>query len=344
MTKHVLGWVLLLIGAVGKLAAQANAIDEAQFIRIGGIEQWVTIRGSDRSKPAILFLHGGPGSTMSPYEDAGYGPWQNDFVLVQWDQRGAGRTFGRNAPEAVTEEYWLENPLTVAQLVADGIELSEYLLSHLGKPKLILMATSWGTVLGARMALARPDLFAAYIGHAQIVNPSAALVQAYQHVLERAQRSNDVQQVERLKALGPPPYDDARNVGQLLRVIKTYEQAQATPTPASWWTLAPEYDNAQDAEDRQNGDDYSFLYFAGHKKMGIASMVADLNFLQEDARYALPVYLIQGEHDLLTPKELTQAYFDRLEAPKKELILLPDAAHGPTPSVLEAQYRIARQL
>src|SRR5664279_1943582 len=66
-----------------------NRIMEERFIRINGIEQWVTIKG-DRTKPVILFLHGGPGSPLSPYADAIYSKWEKDFILVQWDQRGAG--------------------------------------------------------------------------------------------------------------------------------------------------------------------------------------------------------------------------------------------------------------
>ena len=72
-------------------------IIEERFIKINGIDQWVSIKGN-RSKPVILFLHGGPGSPLSPYNDAIYGDWEKDFIIVQWDQRGTGKTYGRNAP------------------------------------------------------------------------------------------------------------------------------------------------------------------------------------------------------------------------------------------------------
>src|SRR5690554_4406176 len=82
--------------------AQTKPINEEKFLSINGIEQWVTIKGEDISKPVILFLHGGPGSVMSPYNKI-YDEWENDFILVNWDQRGAGRTFGRNAPAEINE-------------------------------------------------------------------------------------------------------------------------------------------------------------------------------------------------------------------------------------------------
>jgi pimeloyl-ACP methyl ester carboxylesterase len=79
-------------------AAPTQPVREDRFVPIGGVEQWVTIHGETCANPVVLFLHGGPGNTLSPYAEAIYGPWARDFTLVQWDQPGAGRTFGRNPP------------------------------------------------------------------------------------------------------------------------------------------------------------------------------------------------------------------------------------------------------
>lgn len=327
----------------GWFTVQAKSINEEKFITIGGIEQWVTISGEDRSKPVILFLHGGPGSTMSQYDDAIYGHWKKEFVLVYWDQRGAGRTFGKNAPEPVTEDYWMENPLTVEQMTADGIELSEYLIKYLGKRKITLIGTSWGSVLGANMALKRPDLFAAYIGHSQIVNGKEGFLNAFTKVSKLAQAAKDQHSLDELSALGPPPYEDARKSGQLMRIIKKYERQNSVPAPANWWKVASAYDNEKDANDRYNGDDYSFLYFAGHKAMGIKPMEAKIDFMKDGLHYQIPVYFIQGEEDILTAPELTKAYFDKLKAPKKEFVLVPGAAHGHNQAVIDAQYKAVKK-
>src|SRR6266540_6169595 len=73
-----------------------KGIDEATFVTIGGIEQWVTIRGWDRDNPVLLFLHGGPGDVTNPWSFALFAPWEEHFTVVQWDQRGAGRTLRKN--------------------------------------------------------------------------------------------------------------------------------------------------------------------------------------------------------------------------------------------------------
>lgn len=320
----------------------ANPFFEEKFILINGIEQWVTIKG-DRSKPIILFLHGGPGSVMGPYADNIYKAWEKDFIIVQWDQRGAGRTYGRNAPEELTPEYLQSNPLTVEQIAADGIALTEYLCKHLEKQKIILSGTSWGSVLGVTMTTKRPDLFYAYVGHSQIVNPSGDEL-LYSKVYLMAQESNDTAALNKLNEIGKPPYDRARTIGQLWKIVKKYEKENSVPAPGSWFVEMPGYDNEKDDQNRKDGDDYSFVNFVGDKQLGIPAMRSSINFLVNNLDFKIPVYFIQGEEDILTPKESTRLYFDSLKAPQKEYVLLPGTAHGFNQAVVDAQYKIFKSI
>ena len=323
--------------------AQNKSIKEEKFVSIGGIEQWVTIKGDDVMKPIILFIHGGPGSTMSQYTDTMYEGWEKDFILVHWDQRGAGKTYGRHAPAELNEKYLMENPLTVAQMTKDGIELTEYLIDYLKKKKVILMGTSWGSILGAEMALNSPELFYAYIGHAQFVNFSKNINYAYQKAYKMAQDVNDIDTIEKLESFGKPPYDNAKNYGQLLRVVKKYERNNAIPAPDIWFKLAPEYNNEKDSKDRSDGDDYSFINLVGHKKLGIKPMVSEIDFNKNGLEFKIPVYLIQGANDILTSTKINKPYFDKIKAPKKEYFLLSDTAHGYNQSVIDTLYEIVKK-
>jgi len=313
-------------------------VNEERFILVNGIEMWVTIKG-ESSKPAILFLHGGPGSPISPYSDNLYKEFEKDFIIIQWDQRGTGKTFGHEAPEELTPDYLKANPLTIDQMVTDGILLTEYLLKYLGKQKLILFGTSWGTVLGVKMAAKRPDLFLAYVAHAQIVNP-ADDTSLYNKVYKMAVESKDTASLAILNTIGKPPYKKAGNVGRLFRVVKKYERMHAEPPPEAWFTEAPEYNNDKDNQNRSDGDDYSFVNYVGDIGLGVQSMRSGINLEKENPVFAVPVFFIQGTEDLLTPAVVTKAYFDKITAPKKEYFLLPNTAHGFNLKVLETQFSI----
>lgn len=304
------------------------------WVTLGGIEQWITIRGDDIANPVVLILHGGPGATLSPFADAIFGDWERAFTLVQWDQRGAGRTFGRQAPAELTEEFLRSHPLELERMVADGIELVRHLTGRLGGGKVILFGTSWGSVLGTRMAREAPGLLHAYVGHSQVVNPAAGLLVSYRTAQDLAHAAGDRAAAELLEALGSPPYSDARQTGQLLRVIKRYERRNSAAAPDSWWQWSPEYDNETDRRHRSEGDDYSFAYYVGHAGMGIAPMLAEIDLTRQATTFEIPIFLVQGENDLLTPREGTRAWFDSIEAPLKEYHLIPGAAHDFTVEVV----------
>lgn len=341
--KNILLIPLWLFTATSLLQAQSGLVDEGKYVQIGGIEQWVTITGDDRRTPVILFLHGGPGSTMSQYQDTMFDQLKKEFILVNWDQRGAGRTYGRNLPEGVTEDYWLENPLTVEQMASDGVELVEYLLEYLNKDQVFLFGSSWGSILGMEMVLNKPDLFKAYVGHAQFVNLSNNIGFAYEKVWQLAKDENNQERIDILESLGKPPYQSAKSYGQLLRVVKSYEREQSTPAPESWFQLKKDYDNPEDSRYRYEGDDYSFIYFVGHGQLGIPSMVSEIDFHKSAVVLEVPVFLIQGAHDILTASDINKPYFERLQAPEKEYFLIQDAAHGFNQSIVDQIDKVVKR-
>ena len=324
----------LLLPLAASACASSGAVSEERFVQIGGIEQWMTIRGASCANPVVLIVHGGPGNPMTPYAEQLYGAWEKDFTLVQWDQRGAGRTFGRNKGSA-------DQTLTVERLAKDGIEVAEYVSGRLGKQKLILKGGSWGSVLGVHMAKMRPDLFAAYVGTSQLVGNPDNLIASYAGVLERARAAGDSKTAATLEALGPPPWKNPRNFGVLRRATRVYEGKATDPAPKAWWTKAPAYATPQAEAEYEAGEDYAFLQFVGMENNGMLSTI-DLRKL--GTRFDLPVYLIQGTEDLVTTKELTQVYFDSIVAPHKELIMLERVGHDPNAAMLDAQYKVLKSI
>ena len=313
-------------------ASPAQPIREQGYVPINGIEQWITVTGAACGNPVILFIHGGPGNALSPYADAIYAGWERHYTLVQWDQRGAGMTYAKQRP---TEDV----PLSVAQMRDDGIAVARYIEQHLGQQKVILMGSSWGSILGVHMAKARPELFHAYIGTAQVVNARDNEAGMYREVLALAQAAGDTTTLDKLTALGPPPWRDPRNFGILRRFDRKYEGLATHAPPKHWWQPAPFYATPQALADAEAADDYSYIQFIGMRGDGMFAKV-DLPAL--GPRFELPVFFIMGEEDLLTSPAIARTYFDRLTAPVKDFTLVKRAGHDPNQAVLEAQWTILR--
>ncbi|MFG6412643.1 alpha/beta fold hydrolase [Roseateles sp. DC23W] len=317
--------------------AGERAVREQGFVEINGIPQWLTITGQDCRHPVLLFVHGGPGNPNTPFADALFGAWAKDFTLVQWDQRGAGRTYGKNLPVRELEpDEFARTPLTLALLAADGIQVAEYLQRRLGQRQVILTGSSWGSALAVEMVHLRPELFHAYVGVAQLVGP-ADLAASHALALQRARELGDPQALATLQALGAPPWTEPRSFGKLRRILRGYEASRTDPGPA--WKPAADYAGPQDAAALEAGEEFSFLKFVGFKGDG---MLWRLNLLDERTRLKLPVFLVQGAEDLLTPPTVTRAWFDRLDAPRKQLVTVPRAGHDPNGPLLDAQLRVLK--
>jgi len=254
---------------------------------------------------------------------------------VQWDQRGAGRTYGKNLPVRELEPAEFNaTPLTLPLLAADGTQVAEYLQRRLGHAQVILIGSSWGSALAVEMASLRPELFHAYVGVSQLVGP-ADLSASHALALQRARELGDQPAVDTLQALGAPPWTDPRSFGKLRRILRGYEARRTAPGPA--WKPAAEYAGPQDAAAYEAGEDFSFLKFVGFKGDG---MLWQLDLTAQRTQFKLPVFLVQGEEDLLTPPAVTQAWLERIAAPRKLLVTVPRAGHDPNGPLLDAQLRV----
>lgn len=291
-----------------------NRIDETAFVKLGGIDQWVTIRGQDRNNPVLLVLHGGPGDVTNPWSYPYFFDWLKAFTVVQWDQRGAGRTLGKTGES-------IAPTLTVERLTQDGIELSEYLRRHLDKNKVILLGHSWGSVLGTLMAKLRPDLFHALVGTGQVVDFKEGNVVAYRLALQTAEARGDRAGVAELKALGPPPYKDGKGWRLLYKWRRACEGADTERFLAGLMgvALAAPGASTRDINDWFDGQVLS------EQQLFEQGMQLDSKRLTGD--FALPVFVIQGDHDCTTPTELAKSHVASIRASQKEFVAIPGAGH-----------------
>ncbi|MFC5435152.1 alpha/beta fold hydrolase [Rhodanobacter umsongensis] len=315
------------------VSAKKGKLDDRSFVVIGGIEQWVTVKGDSCANPIILFISGGPGNPLSPYSDAVYGAWSKDFTLVQWDQRGAGMTYGRSPPAAGAA-------LTIKQMSDDGAELAAYLARRYGKKKVILWGSSWGSILGVHMAKAHPELFYAYLGTSQLVSNRENEAISYAGLVALARAADDKAALAVLEGVGAPPWTDPRSFGKVRRVIRKYEAKVTTPPPAAWWKPAAEYTTPKALTDYEAGEDYSFINFVGMHGDGMASQV-DLPKLGTD--FAIPMFFVEGAHDLLATPGVAKRYYDSLKAPQKAMVVLEHAGHDPNQDVVDAEYKMLKE-
>lgn len=301
--------------AVRQRIAAPPGIDEAGFVEINGVRQWVSIRGEDRANPVLLLIHGGPGSGFLQISYRALRGWERTYTVVQWDQPGAGRTFGVHGPRNTGE-------LSLERFVRDGVAVAEHVRQRLEVDRLLLVGVSWGSILGLAMARARPDLFSAFVGAGQVVDMRRNEEVGYASLLEKVRRVGDAKAEARLLAIGPPPYPDRKTLLAERKVLMAHPPASEAGfirEVLRRLLLAPGY-RLKDAYD----------WYAG-AMFSTGKMLPDLMAYSDDVpapSVPVPVLILQGDEDIQTPTVIAREYFDRLQAPAKRFALIPGGGHN----------------
>jgi pimeloyl-ACP methyl ester carboxylesterase len=290
----------------------AKGVDEASYVPIGDIDQWVTIRGWDRDNPVLVFLHGGPGDVTNPWTFALFAPWEKHFTVVQWDQRGAGRTLRKSGPAVAPT-------ITLSRLVADGIELSEYLCKHLHKEKIIIVAHSLGSLIGLKMARAKPELFHAYVGTGQVADNAKNYSVAYDELLKKARAVGNQDAIAELTRVGPPPYKTGEGYGVQRRWANAFEGADQFLFGTLGLTLVAPGNSVQDIDDSVDGQKLSAEQLVPQTK--------SIGPQQLGREFSLPIFIFQGAEDFTTPTALARSYFDSIKAPRKAFVPIRGGGH-----------------
>lgn len=292
-----------------------NGIEEGRFVRAGGIEQWISIRGEDRANPVILMLHGGPATSYLSFTPWFRG-WEKHFTLVQWDRRGVGKTFGRNRKM----NKHSGDSMTLERIADDGADVAQFLCRHLGKQQIFLLGHSMGSMIGLTMAARHPDLFHAYIGTEQIIEMASNERVSYDIILARTRAAGLDKTVKELERIGPPPYANPRHWGTKQNAAEKADTAYGRLVQ-KWGGMmlySPAY---------QFGD---FVNLLAGAQFCIQKLYGQ--WMAFDARklgltFRTPVFIIEGDSDVMTPPALAEAYMNEISAPQKAFVPIKNGGH-----------------
>ena len=302
--------------ATGIQITSPNGIQNIEKIRLGGVEQWIQIRGQDRSKPILLFLHGGPGFPQMPFSQVNT-DLEKDFVVVQWDQRGAGKSYSSSLPD---------ESMHVEQFVSDTHDLAQLLTQRFNAPKCYLVAHSWGSLFGALTVTRYPELFYAYVSIGQVASLPETQQVRYQFALDSAVKENNRTAVADLTRIGRPPHEVWESCKIMEKWVNFYSAEENRPIPPSrFYRLAfasPAY-SWIDLVKLSIGVKYSFEHLW-------REIFYNVDLFRQAPRIQVPVYFFVGRHDSVVTADVAQRYFGILDAPQgKQLIWFENSGHWP---------------
>ena len=324
---------LVIVAVVAVVASQAFAtttpivdvqgkplpasIASLEQVTLNDSQQWISIRGQDASKPVLLFLAGGPGGSQLATARYALGGLEEHFVVVNWEQPGAGKSFDAVNRSTITPERYIE----------DAHALVLHLRERFGQDRVYVLGESWGSALGILLVQRYPELFHAFAGTGQMVAFLENDLMCYDFALNWARERGDVQKVAKLVEQGPPPYY-GKGVAwkESAFLMDTFNYMNQNPAVADNGAntfrdlAAPEYGLY---------DKVSWLRGVIETLGVVYPQLWEVDFRQQATELDVPVYFLLGRHDINAPTVLAEEYFQLLDAPHKEIIWFEHSGHTP---------------
>jgi pimeloyl-ACP methyl ester carboxylesterase len=298
-----------------------NGVERLEKVRIGGIDQWVSIRGRDKRNPVLLVIHGGPGYMLMPMSWWISRDWEEYFTVVHWDQRGAGKTLMINDPAK------LAPTMTLARSVSDAQDMTQWLLKEFDKQKIFVLGHSAGTYAGLELAKRRPDLLYAFIGVGQMADMPESERRGWVFAMNAAKHSGNTEAITQLQSIAPyflpgkpnplkDLYLERKWVGYFGGVMA---YRHGNDADSALGNLSPDY---TDAEIRHvwDGNEYTERYLLADFIAGDWSATRTLG---------CPLLLFEGRHDYNANSQVAAEWFAKVQAPAKQLVWFEHSGHMP---------------
>jgi len=298
-----------------------GSISVIEKVKLGGQDQYLIIRGQDRNKPVMLFLHGGPGSPEFTFMKKTNRAIEKDFVMVYWEQRGAGKSYSKDIPA---------ESMNLPQFISDTRELSILLAKRFKKDKIYLMGHSWGSFLGILTAYQYPDLYYAYFGIGQVCSQYKGEKNSFEWVKEQARKQNNTKAIESLSKLTFP--DSLAGMDIWYKYVMTernYVSQFGGGITHEMTSMLPLVKIVLNAKEYTLSDKMNFMKASKYSLNHLWPSVIQKNLFNDIDSMRIPVYIFQGRYDNQTPYPIAKDFFNHLKARKKEFFTFENSAHSP---------------
>ncbi|MCB2361452.1 alpha/beta fold hydrolase [Clostridium estertheticum] len=294
-----------------------GSIAVLEKVTLGDSDQWITIRGKNRNNPVLLFLAGGPGGTQLAATREQLKKLEDNYVVVNWEQPGAGKSMKAIPLKSITPERY----------ISDGHELTQYLCQRFKQKKIYVLGESWGSALGILLVQRYPELFSAFIGTGQMVEFVKTDVRMYNLVLKIAKERGDIKQIEKMKNQGLPPYYGKGMVWKF-STLSQYLTKYMTKNPE---IERPGYNTLSEIGGTEYGlyDKVSWMLGLVTTFNQVYPQLYNIDLSKQAIKLDVPVYFMIGRHDVNASPEMAEEYFNAIKAPHKEFIWFEHSGHDP---------------
>lgn len=292
-----------------------NSVNERIFIELGKEKQYVEMTGISSENPVLLFIHGGPGWPQTPHLRYFNADLTKQITLIAWEQSGCGKSFMNNP-----------NPknLNIEQIINDAHELTQILKKKFHKEKIYLAGFSWGSVIGLQLIKKYPNDYFAYFGISQVIDINRSIELSRNWIKKQAEIKGDEKMLNKVAQLEKKDTSLCKNTLECF--FKKYEFLTEYGGAIHNKSIEAEIKIAESKYDDYKNYDWLKGFMYSCNRLGDDVFKTNLTNITE---VEIPVYFFVGRHDWSLPTAVTEDYFYKLKAPKKEIVWFENSGHEP---------------
>lgn len=311
----------IITGIPPVVDADGNVVPDGlaslEEVTLGGHKQWILVRTQDVTNPVLLVLHGGPGTTLLPFiEQIQPAALEENFTVVHWDQRGAGKSY---------DPAFKLDDLSADKLVGDTMELTNILRERFGQDKIFMTGHSWGSALGFLVLQQDTSPYHAYIASGERISWEASHQDGFDWVKKLATEQQVGPVLEQIARIEPFDVTDADDVATLYQGL-TYFRGGDVYTPGLWDKMMA-YALGGKSPYYTMGEIETYLVAKDKTQEAVEPFATSYDLTKTFMQSDIPIHFIQGEHDHYAPETMSRAYLEALEAPAKSYTVIENAGH-----------------
>lgn len=308
-----------------KSVIDRNEISKLCTFRLGGYDQKVLIEGRRETLPVVVTLHGGPGTPI-PFSVGCRGlfpEFTDKFIMVYWDQLGCGIN-----NHVIDEHFRIES---FADMTADL--LREIRRMFPGR-KILLFATSWGSILSAKVLERAEGLADAAVVCGQFVKDVFLNGEVFSELERSGLPAKKLRAIKNIRSDYVEPKELQLISGSLRRYTNAYTNKSGKQAPMGRMVLgllgSPDY----------RLKDFKAVVINGYlNNISLWREIMKVDLTETLAGIRVPYTILQGDTDIVTSTKTVQALVEKSGNPNLQCKVVANTGHMPGSDMMEKVFQ-----
>lgn len=298
-----------------------NEISELYTFRLGGYEQKVLIEGKSKDLPVVVTLHGGPGTPI-PFSAGCRGlfpEFTDRFIMVYWDQLGCG-----------INNHEIDESFTIDSFVDMTADLLKEIRQLFPDNKLLLFATSWGSVLSIKVLERHDSRIDGVVACGQIIKEVFSCEEVFETLRQSGCPPKNLEKIEKMSVESITPAEMQLVSSSIRKYTAGYINKAGRQAPMGKMIMG-----LLSSPDYSLKDFFAVVINGYRNNITLWKEILKLDLSENLKRVNIPYIMIQGDTDIVASTQIVKRVAENSGNPNLQYYVVKDSGHIPGADMMD---------